>query len=222
MPVAQYSLHRDMRGDATRPAADYKRIMKKLIMILFAVFAAAPALAERVSLPNLSAYLNTITTATTTFSQINSDGSKSSGTLYINKPGRARFEYDAPNDDAIVMAGGGQVAVFDGRASGAPEQYPLRRTPLNLILARDVDLTKTRMVVAHGEQGNRTLVQAQDPEHPEYGSIMLYFDNSPLRLAEWVITAESGEKTRVILQPFQTGMTLSPFLFDINYQKNKR
>jgi outer membrane lipoprotein-sorting protein len=196
--------------------------MKKLILILVALVFAGPAMAERMSLPEVSAYLNTITTAKARFVQINADGSKSKGTLYINKPGRARFEYDPPNDDALVMAGGGQIAVFDGRASGKPEQYPLARTPMSIILARNVDLTRTRMVTGHGEQGDRTLVQAQDPDHPEYGNILLYFDNQPTRLSEWLITAESGEKTRVILAPFETGVEMSPFLFDISYESGRR
>lgn len=199
----------------------------KSIRILLAVLAATiagPALSQqRASLEQLSAYVNTIDQAAARFSQVNGDGSKSSGLLYIDRPGKARFEYDPPNDDALVVAGGGQVAVFDGRASGEPVQYPLRQTPLNLILARNVDLTKASMITGIGTHRGMTIVEAQDRQHPEYGSIRLYFETSPqIRLAEWLITAQSGEQTRVILGPFQKQAKLSNFLFDINYIKQNR
>lgn len=195
--------------------------MKHLIALLF-VLHSAPAFADRLSLVEVSNYLNTIKTAQAGFTQYNSDGSKSSGDLFIKRPGRARFEYDAPNEETLVLAGGGQVAVFDGRSSGRPEQYPLRRTPLNLILARKVDLTRNHMVTGHGEHRDRTIVEARDPDHPEYGSIRLFFDNSPVRLSEWIISSESGEKTRVVLEPFQNTSGFSPFLFDISHETRQR
>lgn len=182
----------------------------------------SPARAEPASLTALSRYINGIDSAVAPFTQINGDGSRSTGTLYIRRPGRARFEYDPPDDAALVVAGGGQVAIFDGRASGRPQQFPLSQTPLNLILARRVDLNRARLVTGIGEQGGRTVVEARDPDNPEQGTIRLYFETSPIRLAEWLITAQTGERTRVVLGPFQRDVSLSNFLFNIDYVKRQR
>ncbi len=184
--------------------------------------AASPAMAERASLSELSAYLNSITVAEARFTQINGDGSRSSGTVTIKRPGRIRFEYDPPQEDVLVLASGGQIAIFDGRGAGAPEQYPLRRTPLSILLARSIDLTRVSMVTGHGEQNGRTVVQAQDPEHPEYGRIYMFFDRAPLRLSEWLIISESGEQTRVQLGPFRATPDASDFLFDIRNETRRR
>jgi outer membrane lipoprotein-sorting protein len=183
---------------------------------------ALPAAAERLSLPALSAYLQSIGGAEARFSQVNADGSSLSGTLYIKRPGRIRFEYDAPQDDTLVIAGGGQIAVFDGRGSGVPEQFPLRRTPLGIILDRNVDLTRERMVTGHGEENGRTIVQAQDPDNPEYGRIYLYFENNQVRLAEWLIISETGEQTRTRLSPLEPRNDLSEFLFSIQFETEAR
>lgn len=196
--------------------------MKRALLALILVLAALPAAAERLSLPALSAYLETITSAQARFTQVNADGSRLTGTVYIKRPGRIRFEYDPPNDDTLVVASGGQIAVFDGRGSGKPEQFPLRRTPLNLILGRNIDLTRASMVTGHGEDKGRTVVQAQDPEHPEYGRIYLYFENDPIRLSEWLIVSESGEHTRTQLQPFTPRSDLSDFLFSIPFVTEQR
>ena len=193
----------------------------RLILAAIALMLSLPAQAAPLSLKEISRYLNSIETAQTTFRQENADGSRAKGTLSIKRPGRARFEY-APPDRNLVMVGGSQVAIFDAKSNQPPEQYPLKRTPLNLILARNVDLSKAKMVVGHGQVGDTTRVIAQDPEKPEYGTIELVFSNDPVALREWIITDDTGGETRVVLDDFQTGMSLSAFLFDITHETRQR
>ncbi|RBO55214.1 outer membrane lipoprotein carrier protein LolA [Rhodovulum sp. BSW8] len=193
----------------------------RLSLALAALLAGTPALADPIPLSSLSAYLNSFQTAQADFTQINADGSISTGVLSIRRPGRARFEY-APPDKALVMAGGGQVAVFDEKSNQPPEQYPLKRTPLNLILERQVDLGRARMVVGHEEDGSSTRVVAQDPEHPEYGTITLVFTNEPIELRQWIVTDETGSQTTVVLGELKTGMPLGARLFNIIQETNDR
>ena len=87
--------------------------MKKIIAMMLLL--AAPASGQTISLDALSSYLNAMTTAESAFIQITDDGSQSTGRMYIKRPGRIRFEYDPP-ELALVIVGGGQVAVFDPKA----------------------------------------------------------------------------------------------------------
>ena len=174
-----------------------------------------------ISLAELSRYFNSIQTAESRFTQINGDGSISTGRLFIHRPGRMRFEYDAP-DPNLVLAGGGQVAIFDHRSNQGPTQYPLRRTPLNLILAQNVDLGTDRMVVRHFADDNTTTVVAQDPEHPEYGNIRLVFTANPTELRQWVVTDDMGRETTLILQDFTLGPNLRANLFNISAETDRR
>ncbi|MCX7644260.1 MAG: outer membrane lipoprotein carrier protein LolA [Rhodobacteraceae bacterium] len=183
--------------------------------------AAAPALAAPIPLAEISRYLNSIQTAESTFTQLNADGSRSTGRLFIQRPNRMRFEYDPPNA-ALVLASSGQVAVFDAKSNQPPEQYPLRRTPLNLILARNIDLTRARMVVAHGEEQGMTTVTAQDPDNPQYGTIKLFFSPSPIALRQWIVTDETGYQTTVVLDGLRTGASYPPSLFSIQIEQQRR
>ncbi|WP_074221633.1 outer membrane lipoprotein carrier protein LolA [Rhodovulum sp. ES.010] len=189
--------------------------MKRLALCLALwVAAAAPGLADRIPLSRVSAYLNSFTTAQADFTQVNADGSISTGRLSLQRPGRARFEYDPPNE-GLVIAGGGQVAIFDAKSNQPPEKYPLAKTPLSIILQRNVDLTRARMVVGHDGDATSTRVVAQDPEHPEYGTIALVFTGDPVELRQWVITDDTGQATTVILGEMKTGVDLSARLFSI-------
>lgn len=174
----------------------------------------AVPVAAQVSLAEIGAYFNAFRTAEAAFTQVNADGTISTGTLYIHRPGRVRFEYDPPADQ-LVMAGGGQVAVFDGKSSGGPEQYPLSRTPLSIILADQVDLSRERMVTAHTSDGTTTTVTAQDPQNPDSGTLRLVFTDDPVQLRQWVVTDGAGQETTVILGEMRTGGALSPRLFSI-------
>jgi outer membrane lipoprotein-sorting protein len=185
------------------------------------MLAAPPALADTLPLSAISAYLNGFQTARAEFTQLNADGTISTGDLSIRRPGRARFEYDPPNK-ALVIAGGGQVAVFDDKSNQPPEQYPLAKTPLSIILQRNVDLGRARMVVGHDSDGTATRVLAQDPDHPDYGTIALYFTADPVQLRKWVITDSTGNTTTVILANMKTGVSLSASLFNIVGETAKR
>jgi outer membrane lipoprotein-sorting protein len=180
-----------------------------------------PAAAEKIPLSALSDYLNSLTTVEADFTQINSDGSISTGKIFIKRPGRVRFEY-APPDRSLVIAGGQQVAIFDAKSNQPPEQYPLKRTPLNLILAENIDLGRAKMVMGHDSDGTSTRVRAQDPEHPEYGSIELVFTSDPVELRQWIITDDLGAQTTVVLGAMTKGGSLGSRLFDITAETASR
>ena len=192
-----------------------------LAPVVALALAAAPAMAEKLSLNAISTYLNGLQTAKAPFTQVNDDGTIATGTIYIRRPGRVRFEYDPP-EKSLVMAGGGQVAIFDGKSKQPPEQYPLKRTPLNLILERNVDLSKRSMVVGHTSDATTTTVVAQDPENPDYGTIQLVFTGNPVELRQWVITDGTGAQTTVILGQLAKGGELSTTLFNITYEMGLR
>lgn len=175
--------------------------MKRLRLLLVPVLLAAmavPAAADKLSLNAISNYLNAMKSAKGAFTQINGDGTISTGTIYIKRPGKVRFEYNPP-EKALVLASSGNVAVFDFKAGGHVEQYPLKRTPLNIILANNVNLAKAGMVTGHGYDGTATIVTAQDPAHPEYGNIQLKFTGNPVELRQWVINDDGGNQTTVVL-----------------------
>jgi len=198
--------------------------MKWLTMFLapaVSLALAVPAAADIIPLSQLSRYLNNLRTAQGEFTQINGDGSISTGQIYIKRPGRARFEYNAPNS-AVMLAGGGRVAIFDDKSNVEPDTYPLGRTPLKLILARNINLESENMVVGHGSDGPTTSVRAQDPAHPEYGSIELVFTDNPVELRQWVITDDVGGQTTVILGELEKGVQISSILFSIPFETEQR
>ncbi len=119
------------------------------------------------------------------------------------------------------------MAIFDPKSNAGPTQYPLKRTPpLNLILARRIDLSQARMVVGGhgGEQDGMTTITAQDPKNPEYGTIRLFFSHAPVTLRQWIITdgGAGGDQTKVILGDLDRDVDLGSAMFSIPTETRKR
>ena len=184
-------------------------VFKSMIGAAF-IGAASIASADKVPLDDISKYLNALKTASGDFTQINDDGTISTGKIYIKRPGRMRFEYE----DAVVLANNGAVVIIDKKSNQPPETYPLKRTQLSLILARNVNLGQAEMVVGHDYDGTATIVKAQDPKNPEYGNIELKFTSNPVELRQWVINDANGGRSTIILGALTKGGRIANRLFD--------
>jgi len=190
-----------------------KRILILAMTALFAIYAGV-ASAQQLSLGQISQYLNQLQTAEGGFTQINGDGTLSTGTIYIKRPGRIRFEYNPP-EKSLVIGQGGQLAIFDPRSNAGPEIYPLNRTPLGIILRRNVDLASARMVTNQTSDGTTTTITAQDPDNPQYGNIQMVFTANPVELRQWIVTDEVGAQTTIILNDLVSGEAISERQFNI-------
>lgn len=201
-------------------------MLRRSFLTLGAAALATPALitpahAQQLSLGEVSNYLNRLTTAQGGFTQINGDGTLSTGQIFIKRPGRIRFEYNPP-DNSLMIAGGGQVAIFDPRSNTPPDRYPLNQTPLNIILERNVDLGRRRMVTGHTSDGTTTTITAQDPDNPNYGNIQLVFTANPVELRQWIVTDDTGGQTTVILNDVAPGAAIGDAKFNIISEMRQR
>ncbi|HBB85124.1 MAG TPA: outer membrane lipoprotein carrier protein LolA [Sulfitobacter sp.] len=190
-----------------------RKLTSAILAIGLAVSAPLAAAAQQLSLGEISGYLNQLRTAKGDFTQINDDGSISSGTIYIKRPGKVRFEYNAP-DSGLVIAGANTVVIYDKKSNQPAETYPLARTPLSIILAENVDLGRAKMVTGHSYDGTATTVTAQDPANPQYGNIQMKFTGNPVQLRQWIINDGNGSATTVVLGDMQVGGNIANSLFD--------
>ena len=190
-----------------------RKLTSAILAVGLAVSAPLAAAAQQLSLNEISGYLNQLRTAEGDFTQINDDGSISTGTIYIKRPGKVRFEYNAP-DSGLVVAGANTVVIYDKKSNQPAETYPLARTPLSIILADNVNLGRAKMVTGHSYDGTATTVTAQDPANPQYGNIRMKFTGNPVQLRQWIINDGNGSATTVVLGDMQVGGNISNSLFD--------
>ena len=194
---------------------------KTLLTVFIIALFGAPVRAEKISLSNLSSYLESIKKVSGSFTQINSDKTVSTGTIFLFRPGRMRMEYKTP-DNSLVIVGGSQIAVFDSKSNTHPRIFPLRKTPLKILLEKKINLKTSDIIISHEEVENSTVVVLQDPNLSSYGSLKLVFTDHPVTLRQWVITNEMSDQTVLKFKDFINQPNMSSNKFNISLEIDNR
>ncbi|MBX3510462.1 MAG: outer-membrane lipoprotein carrier protein LolA [Hyphomonadaceae bacterium] len=131
------------------------------------------------------------------FVQSSPGGGQATGTFYLQRPGRLRFEYDPPAT-MLIVSDGSVVALRD-TALRTTDRTPLRSTPLNLILGERVDLERNARVMRVAQSGQWTMVTARDRSGQTDGQITLNFFGPQAELRSWDVIDATGARTRISL-----------------------
>ena len=194
---------------------------KTLLTVFIIALFGAPVRAEKISLFSLSSYLDSIKKVSGTFTQFNSDKTISTGRIFLFRPGRMRMEYKTP-DNSLVIVGGSQIAVFDSKSNTHPRVFPLRKTPLKILLEKKINLKTSDIIIRHEEVESSTVVVLQDPKLSSYGSLKLVFTDHPVTLRQWVITNEMSDQTVLKFKDFINQPNMSSNKFNISLEIDKR
>ena len=104
------------------------------------------------------------------FVQFGPRGEQTGGKFYIQRPGKIRFNYEAPS--AYQVISDGKSVVIDNSKLNTLDLYPLSKTPLKLLLDDRIDLS--------GEQGEERQGRGRPDHHPARRQVGLrQFDASP-------------------------------------------
>lgn len=192
--------------------------MKNIIAaFLLSVLAAFPAFAQQAkTLPQDIAraenYFQNLTTAKARFIQTAPDGSQTRGNFYLSRPGKLRFEYDAPLKD-FVVADGLFIYFYDAQLK-QQTNAPISATLADFLLRKNLKLSgdlKVTKVARDGGLLQLTVVQAAEPNA---GSLTLGFQEAPqFQLKKWQVRDATGNITEIELFNIQTGVKLPNNLF---------
>lgn len=166
---------------------------------------------DRALVDDVSAWFNGVETLKGVFDQQNQDGSLVTGDFYLRRPGRMRFEYAAPQQ--LTLLSDGLWVMLNDRELESVDRYPLRETPLWLILKDYVDLASDAEIVKVERQGELIGVTVREEDSATQGDLILVFAGPRLELRHWIIEDVQGNRTLVSLRNIEQGMKLSPRLF---------
>jgi outer membrane lipoprotein-sorting protein len=156
-------------------------------------------------------YLRDLRTAKARFKQTGPDGNVAMGNFYLHRPGRLRFEYDAPVKD-FVVADGIFVYFYDSEL-GEQSNAPIGQTLADFLLRGDLRLSGDIKVADMSKDRNYLNVTVIQADEPGAGSLTLTFAQEPFFLRKWSVMDATGAFTTVELEELQTGMKLDSALF---------
>jgi outer membrane lipoprotein-sorting protein len=175
---------------------------------------------QRALIDRVNMYLMSVQTMVGDFVQVGPDGRRAEGKIYLQKPGRIRFEYNPPSPIELV-ADGSSLVVRD-RKLATQDLYPLSQTPLRFLLADRIDLLRETNVVS--VTADDTFVSLLIEEKQTLGGthkVLLMFSVKDTQLKQWTITDPQGYDTTVALYNLDMGKKLDPAMFVINYERKE-
>lgn len=177
-------------------------------------FAAAPlqlTAADKTAVAKVEKYLTGLTTIQADFVQIAPDGGMASGTFYLSRPGKMRWQYDPPTP--ILMVADGKFLVFYDYELDQTSYIPLQET-LAGFLARDVIAFGKDVVITDINRGPGSLrLSMVQQEKPKDGILTLEFATEPLQLRNMKVVDAIGQETTVSLNNARYGIPLGKELF---------
>lgn len=191
------------------------KMLKSLVLsfaLLLIGFASAMAAEPSKEVLQAEAYFQQLKTVKSRFTQTNADGSQSRGTFYLNRPGKLRFEYDAPSKD-FVVADGYFIYFYDGEMK-QQSNAPIGQTLADFLLRKDFKLSGDLKVTSIMRANGYIQISVVQAKQPKAGELTLAFTDGPkYQLKKWRVVDSVGNITETELFDMQTGLKLPSSLF---------
>ena len=201
-------------------------LMKKIIYILF--FLVSSALASSALVSYAASPLNTEEAFTFQaisqqftkssnmqgdFIQFEPNGAQSEGRFYLKRPGKVKFDYNRPSP-ILVKADGETIGVHN-RQLQTWDYYPLRKTPLSIVLAQSIDVAHDSIQSVDIDKELVTIVLADKSLFGD-SKISLMFDPMTYDLRQWIVHDRQGRDTTVVIYNIERDIELENQIFALD------
>ncbi len=169
------------------------------------------------ALAKVQVHLRGLTSMTADFMQTGSSSQSARGKLMLLRPGRIRFEYE-PSVPTLIVANGNWLALVNYDTAQV-QRWPIKDTPLSLLLDPATDIAKLgRVVAGPGALPGFLTVEASDPKRPQFGTIKLFFEPnsaSPggVSLSAWQVLDAQGNTTTIQLTNVRLNVAVAASAF---------
>ncbi len=141
--------------------------------------------------------LNAVRSLKADFVQRAPDGSVAEGILYLERPGKLRFDF---GDDApFLVVSNGSLLTFVDYDVKQVSRWPIKKTPLGILVDEEIKFDGSIEVPDIIRFAGLIKVPVIDPKRQEYGYIILIFEESTMELRAWEVVDAQGYTTRVAL-----------------------
>ncbi|MFT5489558.1 MAG: outer membrane lipoprotein-sorting protein [Alphaproteobacteria bacterium] len=148
------------------------------------------------------------------FIQFGPNGEQTGGKFFIERPGKLRFNYEAPSPIRVISDG--KAVVIGNRKLRTWDLYPLSKTPLKLLLSDRIDLSADTVKSVTEDPDLTTIVLGNKSIFGD-STISMMFDPKTFELRQWTIRDAQGKDTSVMVFNVKTGVTFAKNVFDVPY-----
>ena len=164
--------------------------------------------------------LNAIHSLRASFVQRAPDGTVAEGMVYLERPGKLRFDYgkDAP----FLVVSNGSLLTFVDYEVKQVNRWPIKKTPLGILVDKEIKLDSSVEIPDIIRFAGLIKIPVIDPKRRDYGYIILIFEESTMELRAWESVDAQGYTTRVALVNPEYNVTIDKKRFTFKDPRPKR
>ncbi|WIY52944.1 outer membrane lipoprotein carrier protein LolA [Devosia sp. YIM 151766] len=167
---------------------------------------------EQQLIAEINAHNSAIRTMVGRFLQIDSQGGRTEGTFFLQRPDKITFRYAPPSREEIVSQGRG-FYVLDRREE-TYYAYPQDSIPLRQFLGSSIDLLNANVVDVTTSDGYISITVIDNTVAGTV-QVSLIFDVDTKDLAQWTLVEPSGSELTFSLYDVQQDVEIPPAFFSI-------
>src|SRR5215217_7901612 len=198
-------------------------MIRRHALLLGAAFALAPVLPvlaqgraltpeEQQLIGEINAHNSAIRTMVGRFLQIDTNGGRTEGTFFLERPDKIAFRYAPPSREEIVSVGRGFYVL--NRRDETYYAYPQDSIPLRQFLGDQVNLLNANVVGVTNSDGYMAITVIDETVAGTV-QVSLIFDTDTKDLAQWSLVEPSGAELTFSLYDVEKGVTIPRAFFSI-------
>lgn len=167
---------------------------------------------EQQMIAEIGAHNSAIRTMVGRFLQIDTNGGRTEGTFFLERPDKIAFRYAAPSREEIVSVGRGFYVL--NRRDETYYAYPQDTIPLRQFLGSEINLLNANVVDVTTSDGYMSIT-VTDQTVAGTVQVSLIFDTDTKDLAQWSLVEPSGAELTFSLYDVEKGVEIPRSFFAI-------
>src|SRR5690606_7032072 len=167
---------------------------------------------EQQLIGEINAHNTAIRTMVGRFLQIDTQGGRTEGTFFLERPDKVAFRYAPPSREEIVSQGRG-FYVLDRREE-TYYAYPQDTIPLRQFLGNEINLLNANVVDVTTSDGYMSITVIDNTVAGTV-QVSLIFDVETKDLAQWTLVEPSGAELTFSLYDVEKDVQIPPAFFSI-------
>jgi outer membrane lipoprotein-sorting protein len=167
---------------------------------------------EQQLIANIGAHNSAIRTMVGRFLQIDTNGGRTEGTFFLERPDKIAFRYAPPSREEIVSIGKGFYVL--NRRDETYFAYPQDSIPLRQFLGDRIDLLNANVVSVTNSDGYMSITVIDETVAGTV-QVSLIFDTDTLELAQWSLVEPSGAELTFSLYDVEKDVQIPRAFFSI-------
>lgn len=165
----------------------------------------------------IEAYLNGLTTLVADFIQTAPDGRESTGTFFLSRPGKLRWQYNPPVP-ILIVANDSILSYYDYELKQLSHTSPTSSLA-GFLTRKTIEFSGDIKVESIKKEAGVIRVTISQKDKKDQGKLTMTFNNDPISLKKLIVTDSLNEETTIMLSDIKQGIALDKKLFIIQDPK---